>query len=154
MSKTKVNVTELMKRVRRLTGEFKEIIRVSGYDYGCGEFEVAYDRKNPDEVQLYHELCSMVEKFDDVCSYIEFLDEEIEEVSKLFLNKNGRYETALGTELHCGTGIEFLYCDDYYEDEPPRWVSARIEHDGNDYYIYGYKKVNIGTALIRLRKRY
>lgn len=154
MDKQKINVTELMKRVRRLTGEIKEIIRISGYDYGLSEFEVDYDRKNPDEVQLYYELENIVSKFDDILSTVKFLDRDVSEVSRLHLNGNGRYETASGTELTCGTCIEFLYYNDYYEDEPPRWVSARIEHDGNDYYICGYKNVDIGSVLIRFRKSY
>ncbi len=149
-----VNVKELMKKVRSLTGEIKEIVRISGYDYGSCEFEVDYDRENPDEVQLYKELYSMVEKLDDIRSEVEFLNKSIDEVSELHKNECDRYETASGTELTCGTGIEFLYHNPHYEDEPPRWVSARIEHNGKDYYIYGYPNVDLSTALIRLRKYY
>lgn len=149
-----VNVKELMKRVRNLTREIGEIVRISGYDYGYSEFEVDYDCKNPDEVQLYNELYSMVEKLDDIRSEVEFLDREIAEVSELHKNNYGRYVTASGTELTCGTGIEFLYSNPHYEDEPSYWVSARIEHNGKDYYIYGYPNVNLSTVLIRFRKYY
>ena len=67
---------------------------------------------------------------------------------------NGRYgydisPFEVGRTFSCGSPIEALLYD---EDGYPRWVISRIEHNGTDYYLYGYRNIPLNGLSIRERR--
>lgn len=67
------------------------------------------------------------------------------ELSRIYKNSNGRYETLKGQELSCGCHLKF-------EKEEGQLIDARVEHNGKDYYFYvsQNEKYNIfdGTVVL------
>ena len=59
------------------------------------------------------------------------------------------YNNSDKIEFTSGNRIEALIYDDNYEIE--RWVKTSVEHDGNGYYLVGYKDVNMEGLLVRIR---
>lgn len=69
------------------------------------------------------------------------------ELSRVYKNKNGRYETMEGHELTCGCHLKFEK-----EEGLGELTEARVEHNGLDYYFFVSKneKYNIynGTTVL------
>ena len=66
---------------------------------------------------------------------------------------NGRYGFFDGNgdihTLSCGKTIEAKLHDSHGR---PYWVKSRIEHDGNDYFLWGYPGIPFAGLIIRERK--
>ena len=66
---------------------------------------------------------------------------------------NGRYGFFDGNgnmhALSCGKTIEAKLHDRHGR---PCWVKSRIEHDGNDYFLWGYPGIPLAGLTIRERK--
>ena len=70
---------------------------------------------------------------------------------QLTLLPNGRYGFFDGNihTLSCGKAIEAKLHDRHGR---PCWVKSRIEHDGNDYFLWGYPGIPLAGLTIRERK--
>ena len=70
---------------------------------------------------------------------------------QLTLFPNGRYGFFDGNihTLSCGKAIEAKLHDSHGR---PCWVKSRIEHDGNDYFLWGYPGIPLTGLTIRERK--
>ena len=70
---------------------------------------------------------------------------------QLTLFPNGRYGFFDGNihTLSCGKAIEAKLHDSHGR---PCWVKSRIEHDGNDYFLWGYPGIPLAGLTIRERK--
>lgn len=70
---------------------------------------------------------------------------------QLTLFPNGRYGFFDGNihTLSCGKAIESKLHDSHGR---PCWVKSRVEHDGNDYFLWGYPGIPLAGLTIRERK--
>ena len=66
--------------------------------------------------------------------------------SKKILQK---YRTAKGHFYDCRSSIEALVTDEYHE--VPCWTRTTVEHNGEDYYLVGYKGLSMGGLRVRVR---
>lgn len=55
-------------------------------------------------------------------------------IGQIKLNSRLRFEVD-DVELTCGDTLEVLVIDG--QDNLPKWVSTRVEHNGEDYYLVG-----------------
>lgn len=70
---------------------------------------------------------------------------------QLTLFPNGRYGFFDGNihTLSCGKAIEAKLHDSHGK---PYWVKSRIEHDGNDYFLWGHPGIPLAGLTIRERE--
>ena len=70
---------------------------------------------------------------------------------QLTLFPNGRYGFFDGNihTLSCRKAIEAKLHDSHGR---PCWVKSRVEHDGNDYFLWGYPGIPLAGLTIRERK--
>lgn len=109
-----------------------------------------YDYEDGEQLFLADELKSVMDKLADVHDRISYMARPIREVSKLHKNSEGRYETRSGHYYTSGCRIEAFVKDDYRE--VPYWTRTRVEHDGTDYYLVGYKGVKLNGLTVRVRE--
>lgn len=102
-----------------------------------------------DERQVYDIFRALEDKLGTVVSELEYLKKPIIAEGNLRKNRYGRYEIG-EYELSCGYGIEVLIYDDYLESE--RWVKTRVEHNGDDYYLYSFPKLPMQGLKARVRR--
>lgn len=91
-----------------------------------------------------------MEKLDDVEDAIRYIAKPVREMGKLRKNASGRYELYSGHDYHCGSVIEALVSDGRYD--VPYWARTRVEHDGVDYYLVGYREVPMQGLTVRVRE--
>ena len=106
----------------------------------------------------YRGVCDRLEWINDT---LEYLNRPIAETGVLHRNERKRYEIKGGREWSCGHIIEFLCNDDchsYYNEETddyenvPYWAVSSVEHNGDDYYIVRYPKIQLEGLTVRVRK--
>lgn len=141
-----MNIQQLHDRLNELNIE--QILAQSGfdtkndlYDMECGS--------DPDSLMLREELTDVLDHLDVASNILKYLNKEVVGEYTLHKNANGKYFCE-AWEFSCGNRIEFYGYDD--DLEKYRWYISRIEHDGNDYYIVGFRKVRLGGLKIRIRK--
>lgn len=109
-----------------------------------------YDYEDGEQLFLADELKFIMDKLADVHDRISYMTRRIKEVSKLHKNTEGRYETKHGHYYTSGCRIEALVTDDYHE--VPYWTRTRVEHDGTDYYLVGYRNIKLKGLTVRVRE--
>ena len=91
----------------------------------------------------------ITDKLADVQEYISYLTRPITEVSRLRKGTAGKYRTAKGHYYDCCSNIEALVTDEYHD--VPYWTRTTIEHNGEDYYLVGYKGLPMDGLAVRVR---
>ncbi len=130
--------------------DIKQLVRFSGYDESDGLNGVEIDRDDPEQKFLRDEMQRVMKSLTDVLDTLEYLSKPFEEVSTLHMNSRGRYETEDETELTCGFPLDALIYDDF--NDSCYWARTRIEHDGERYYLYGYKGIPLDGLEVRIRE--
>ena len=95
------------------------------------------------------ELRRITDKLADVEEYISYLNRPIVEVSRLRKGTAGKYRTAKGRYYDCCNSIEALVTDEYHD--VPYWTRTTVEHNGEDYYLVGYKGLPMEGLRVRVR---
>lgn len=133
-----------------MRGEINRLLRLSSYNqYGdLSELKINYE--DAEQLFLLDELKFVMDKLADVHDRLSYMARPIKEVSKLHKNSEGRYETRGGHYYTSGCRIEAFVTDDYHE--VPYWTRTRVEHDGTDYYLVGYKGVKLNGLTVRVRE--
>lgn len=60
-----------------------------------------------------------------------------------------KYQTEEGHYYDCCSNIETLVTDEYHE--APYWIRTNVAHNGEDYYLVGYKGLSMDGLRIRVR---
>lgn len=115
---------------------------------------IAPSRTDPDEMFRYNELCGILVPFCRLHQKLAYLQLPCTETHVLRRFPNGRYgydeqPFTQGHTFSCGCPVEALIPD---EDGNPCWVSTRIEHNGTDYYLYGYGSIPLNGLTVRERR--
>lgn len=104
--------------------------------------------QSPEDLFLLDELVEIMGKLEDINNSLTYLSKPIAGTYTLHKNRLGRYECA-AHEYTSGNAIECLVYDSYHD--APSWVYTRIEHDGNDYYLVGYKEIPLEGLTVHIR---
>lgn len=155
-----------MADLRALSGEMTKLQRqigtvlsVSDYcDYddlsGLDDFKQI---RTADQRQQLEEYRAILYKLEEVQSVIAYLNSPVQEVSKLHMNSQGRYETDRGHYYTSGSGIEFLRREEVYNydteewEEAGIWTTSRVESWDGEYYIVGYLDADLSGLKVRVR---
>lgn len=144
-----MKLKDLLNEVTKLSEKSKEILISSKYNEfeDLSSLDINYDDK--EELFLLEELNNILYKIEDINNKIDYLYKPIILEGKILKNESGRYQVE-NYEYNSGDIIEALVYDSNYEDE--RWIKTSVEHDGKDYYLVGYKGINMDGLLVRVRK--
>jgi len=133
----------------KLNWSIERFLRFSGYDKYSDLSGLELDLKDGEQIFLRDELSNIVGLLDDARDRIAYLSRPIVEVSRLRKGTTGKYQTTKGHFYDCRSGIEALVSDEYRE--VPYWTRTVVEHDGEDYYMVGYKGVPLDGLRVRVR---
>lgn len=144
-----MDIREYQKRINDALGEVKRLLVQSGYYDNQTLENIDCDRDDPDDVQCWNELANASKLLLKAVDDLSYLHRPIAGTSRLHLNTSGRYEDDY-YEYTSGSGIEFLLADNCSK---PCWVRSRVEvDDDGNYYIVGYKSLNMNGLETRVRK--
>lgn len=145
-----MDIGEFQKRMNDALGEVKRLLVQSGYCDNQTLENIDCDRNDPDDIQRWNELMNASKLLLKAVDGLNYLHRPIAGTSRLHLNTSGRYEDDF-CEYASGSGIEFLLTDNC---STPCWVHSRIESDDNgNYYIVGYKWLDIEGLETRVRRK-
>lgn len=140
---------QVYKEVRTLDQELEKLFRVTLKDnYELME-EIAFNWKDAEEIFQAERLIYILGKLREAHEELKYLSKPVKEQGYLHKNSSGRYELSSGTYVTCGSYVEALVDDGFYD--VPGWVCAAIEHDGRDYYLVGYSGVPLEGLQVRIR---
>ena len=148
---------DLKEELDRLSGQLTHIIKGSGYEEWGDISGLEYDPEDPESLFLKDELEETLEKLDRVNSGLSYLSQPIAVQGQLHRGSNGRYSVE-GRELSSGYGLEILAPTEVTTKSGDwragfKWVATRMEHNGEDYYIVGYRDLPLEGLTVRIRKR-
>lgn len=130
--------------------ELKDILHATGYDE-YQEISINSECSSAQDRFLYDSLYDILHSIDDAVSDFKYLSLPVADEGYLHKNSAGRYKLN-NFEFSCGCSIE-IFCPapdpDFPEDE--KWISTRIEHDGNDYYAVGLRDFPLEGCKARRR---
>lgn len=145
----------VLNRLTDINQQFQDLIRDIGMDDGCELGDVlAPNKADPDEVFLINKLSSLIPPLCRLHQELSCLLTSYNDVHVLQLYPNDRYGYDVRTSdeertFSCGSPVEALIHD---ENGNSCWVSTRIEHNGTDYYLYGYRQIPLNGLTIRERR--
>lgn len=140
-------LVNLLSKMNGLSTKIDELNSVSQYLEYDDLSGMDIDYNDPNELLLKTELIGIMEKLNDVRSTLKYLNSSILLEGQTFLNSQNYYELKGkdGKVYHCGDIIEFK---DPFND---CWTISNIGHNGNDYYIIGYKELSLQCLRVRNR---
>ena len=133
-------------RLNRSITQFLKFSTYTDYDDLSG---LDIDFHDGEQLLLLDELRRITDQLADVQEYISYLTRPIVEVSRLRKGTAGKYRTAKGHFYDCRSSIEALVTDEYHE--VPYWTRTVVEHNGEDYYLVGYKNLSMKGLTVRVR---
>lgn len=134
------DLKKVLSSASSLSRTISELLKKSTYEN--------YDDNDEEQLLLLDEFKRILDKLENAKRDIDYLNRPIAYAGFLQKNSRGRYEIG-DKEFTSGNGIEVLVYDNFYEKK--RWTKARIEHDGEDYYLIGYKDVPMQGLKVRIR---
>lgn len=144
----------IFKRLADIDRQIQTLIREIGMDNDdeLGDV-ITPNRADPDEMLLFNELSDLMSPLCRLHRELLYLVMPCSDTQVLKRFPNGRYGYDIRPfeeerTFSCGSPIEALIYD---EDGYPQWVSSRIEHNGTDYYLYGYSDISLNGLTIRER---
>lgn len=149
----------LSDEMTKLKKQLETVLYISGFrDYddlsGLDDYKQI---KTADQRQQLEEYRNILYKLDEVQSDLAYFEKPIREVSRIYTNESGRYETDKGYYYTSGSGIEFLRTEEVYNYDTDEWENAeiwacsRVESKDGQYYIVGYPDVEMSGLKVRVR---
>lgn len=149
----------LSDEIAKLKRQIETVLYISGYQ-NCDELTRLDDYKKintADQRQQLEEYRNILYKLDEVQCDLSYYERPVREVSRIYENESGRYETEHGHCYTSGCGIEFLRTDEVYNydndewENAPIWTTSRVESRDGQYYIVGYPDVELSGLTVRVR---
>lgn len=139
----------VVERLKALKNDISSVISFSKYDEydDLSGLDINYD--DPNQLFLQSELRSILESLSDAKYEIGYLTKPVKCQGTLYKNRIGKYEIDEDHCFSCGAPIEAYIFDDF--EERYMWVASVIEHNGKDYYLKGYKLVELAGLRVRVR---
>lgn len=154
-----IELKELQEEMSKLQKQIATVLNISKYREYDDLSGVNYSVRNPDDLLLIDEYKNMLYKLSDVQYDLEYLSKSILFEDTLVLRLDGRYGTSNGkTYYTSGSGIEFLINEEVLEEDghftdKPAWRTSTVEHNGTDYFIVGFKDIDMNGLRVRVRSR-
>ena len=145
MADLQMALSEAVKLNRSIT-QFLKFSTYTDYDDLSG---LDIDFADGEQLLLLDELRRITDQLADVQEYISYLTRPVTEVSRLRKGTAGKYRTAKGHFYDCRSSIEALVTDEYHE--VPYWTRTIVEHNGEDYYLVGFKDFPMDGLCVRVR---
>ena len=145
MADLQMALSEAVKLNRSIT-QFLKFSTYTDYDDLSG---LDIDFADGEQLLLLDELRRITDQLADVQEYISYLTRPVTEVSRLRKGTAGKYRTEKGHFYDCRSSIEALVTDEYHE--VPYWTRTIVEHNGEDYYLVGYKDLSMDGLRVRVR---
>ncbi len=145
MADLQMALSEAVKLNRSIT-QFLKFSTYTDYDDLSG---LDIDFADGEQLLLLDELRRITDQLADVREYISYLTRPVTEVSRLRKGTAGKYRTAKGHFYDCRSSIEALVTDEYHE--VPYWTRTTVEHNGEAYYLVGYKGLSMDGLCVRVR---
>ena len=145
MADLQMVLSEAVKLNQRIA-QFLKFSTYSDYDDLSG---LDIDFADGEQLLLLEELRRITDRLADVQEYISYLTRPVAEESRLSKGTAGKYRTAKGHFYGCRSSIEALVTDEYHE--VPYWTRTTVEHNGEDYYLVGYKGLSMDDLRVRVR---
>lgn len=142
---------EALKELNGVQVKIEELLLKTCGSYGDYDENITY-KDTPDDRLNGNEIYKILENLEKIKDKISYLNREVKVTGRLRKNEKDYYEmvTENGTVekvYHCGSSIEALVPDgDTYT-----WTISRVEHNGQDYYIYGDRTVPMEGLEVRER---
>ncbi|MEK3762650.1 DUF5348 domain-containing protein [Paenibacillus sp. FSL P4-0338] len=130
-----VNLEPQLKRVSKLIQD--------------AENDGIYSSENPEEMYLRGMFYQIQGKLNDARRLIRFTVAPVLKEGVLHKRSDGRYGLQDGTYFSSSGYIEYLLTE---PGEDARWVSSRIEHNGEDYFIVGRKELPLQGLRVRIKE--
>lgn len=130
-----VNLEPQLKRVSKLIQD--------------AENDGIYNSENPEEMYLRGMFYQIQGKLNDARRLIRFTVAPVLKEGVLHKRSDGRYGLQDGTYFTSGGSIEYLLTE---PGGGARWVSSRVEHDGEDYCIVGRKGLSLQGLRVRVKE--
>lgn len=155
-----VDLKGLSDELKKVKIQIEKVLSISGYrnDDDLSALEDFKQIKTADQRQQLEEYRDILDKLDDIQYKLVYLEKPIQEVSRIYTNESGRYETDRGYYYTSGSGIEFLRTEEVYNDDTDTWESAeiwttsRVESKDGRYYIVGYPNLEMSGLKVRIRR--
>lgn len=149
----------LSEEMEKLKRQIKTVLTIASYpEYDDLSALSDYNEiRTADARQQLEEYRNILDKLDRIHSALSYYDRPIREVSRIYRNETGRYETDKGYYYTSGSTVEFLRVEQVYNEETDAWedaeiwTSSRVEHNGNDYYLVGFPDVELSGLKVRVR---
>lgn len=149
----------LTEEMEKLNQQIKVVLAVSEYRElddlsGLSDFK---QLKTADERQTLEEYRHVLDKLDEVQNTLAYYQRPIVEISRIYRNETGRYETDKGYYYTSGSKIEFLRTEEVYNEDKDAmesveiWTTSRIESQNGQYYIVGFSSLELSGLKIRRR---
>ena len=133
-------------KLNRSISQFLKFSTYTDYDDLSG---LDIDFTDGEQLLLWEEIRRITDRLADVQECISYLTRPITEVSILRKGTAGKYRTAKGHYYDCHSNIEALVTDEYHD--VPYWTRTVVEHNGEDYYLIGYKGLSMNGLTVRIR---
>ena len=133
----------------RLNRDISRFLKVSTYPDYDDLSGLDIDFSDGEQLLLLDELWRVADKLADVQECIAYLSRPVTETSRLRKGTAGKYRTAKGHFYDCSSSIEALVTDEYHA--VPYWTRTTVEHNGEDYYLVGYKDLPMNGLRVRVR---
>lgn len=155
-----VDLKGLSDELEKIKIQIEKVLSISGYsnDDDLSALEDFKQIKTADQRQQLEEYRDILHKLDDIQYKLTYLEKPIREVSRIYTNESGRYETDRGYYYTSGSGIEFLRTEEVYNYDTDTWESAeiwttsRVESKDGQYYIVGYPNLEMSGLKVRIRR--
>lgn len=140
---------EIKKELSNLLPQMRKINEmISKAEYSWTDH---FDPNDPDDMYLRTMFYRISDKLDDVLLIAQRVGDEVLAEGNLIKNSAGRYQIS-STDFYftSGSSIEYLRQDEY--GDGAEWISSRIEHNGEDYYIAADPKLKMSGITARIKR--
>ena len=143
------NLQEVFTEAVKLNRQITQFLKFSTYKEYDDLSGLDIDFTDGEQLLLWEELRLITDKLADAQERIAYLTRPIVETCRLRKGTSGKYRTAQGVFYNCGSSIEALVTDEYHD--VPYWTRTVVEHNGEDYYLVGYKGLSMNGLTVRIR---
>lgn len=142
------DLEKILLELKPISSSIGKVLKSSSYEEYDDLSGLNINYEDAEQLLLLDELRRIIQKLDDVKARVDYLNKPVIWTKRLSKNESGKYETSK-KEYSCGARIEALVSNDYHD--VPYWAITRVEHDGDDYYLVGYKDVPLEHLTVRAR---
>lgn len=149
-----MTLNEIIQRLSHIDADAQALLRDAGFESGCG-----IDRQKVpypcDEDGIYQQgiIENLLDPFVDLHEELEYLKIPCHGEHTLRRLASGRYgypdENGEMHPITCGTVIEAKVPG---RNGRMRWARTRVEHDGNDYFLWGHGDIPLDGLTMRQRR--